>query len=783
MKRNNSTPQEETEARFESALCRFFEHSPDLMCIVDSQGLLKHVNHALLKTFGYTEKELLSRPFADFVHPEDLERVTSEIAKHHRDEQAASWLEVRCLYGDGSHKWVAWSATVLPENRLLYVVGHDISDRKRAEELTRIQRDLALRLAETDDLIETVDAILQSILEAVGFDAGGIYILDEKSDAYVLVSHKGLSDDFVRTVSRFESDSANYKLVQQGQGVYMDYDRIPLPKEDAEKREGLKSIAIVPVTYSGRQIGCVNVTSHTVGEITEGSKYIIETLAGQVGQAIVRSQLASSLRASGETLKIIFDSMPGLVFFKDKENRLVRANRTLCEAMGLPEEEIIGRPLSELFPDQSEEYWRDDLEVIESGIPKLGIVEPMETPEGTRWLRTDKVPYRNADGEIVGVIGMSVDITERKRVEEALQAAEKKYRELAESLPQVVFELDADGKIIYVNQNALEEFGYSREELESGIHALDVIAEVDRERVDGAIYKMYSGQSTGSVREYIAKRKDGTEFPCIVYSTLITDAVGNPAGIRGILTDISERKCLETELQRVNTELKGFAHIVSHDLRGPLSAMDLAGKTIRKLLDTPPTEETRKDVGEMLETISSSAQQSNRLIQDLLSLAVAGQERREVSGVDIGDAVAQVLEERKRDIDEKGIEVKVVGDLGQVRAERTYIYQVFSNLIGNAIRHGTSNSPEIQVRHLGDVNSDEGNIHRYLVRDNGQGIPEGDLENIFTPFFKAGYTGETGIGLAIVQKIVALYGGEIKAYNDNGACFEFTLRDFDEGEP
>ena len=80
-----------------------------------------------------------------------------------------------------------------------------------------------------------------------------------------------------------------------------------------------------------------------------------------------RKQAEEALKESQEILRTIFDSVPGLIFFKDKENRLVRANRVLCEALGMPEEEVEGRSLSELLPDYSEEYWKDDLEVIEIG--------------------------------------------------------------------------------------------------------------------------------------------------------------------------------------------------------------------------------------------------------------------------------------------------------------------------------------------------------------------------------------------------------------------------------
>jgi signal transduction histidine kinase len=102
----------------------------------------------------------------------------------------------------------------------------------------------------------------------------------------------------------------------------------------------------------------------------------------------------------------------------------------------------------------------------------------------------------------------------------------------------------------------------------------------------------------------------------------------------------------------------------------------------------------------------------------------------------------------------------------------THAYQVFSNLIGNAIKHNDSENPEIRISRL--VEAGPGRF-RYLVRDNGPGISEGAEADIFLPFHKGPNSTGTGIGLSMVHKVVRLYGGEVRAYNDGGACLEFTL--------
>jgi len=135
-----------------------------------------------------------------------------------------------------------------------------------------------------------------------------------------------------------------------------------------------------------------------------------------------RKRAEEALQRQREELQIILDSVPASIFYKDKENRFIRVNRICAERLGRPKEEMEGKSCSEIFPpDQAEVYWRDDEEVMASGYPKRNIIEPSETPEGTRWVQTDKIPYRDEKGNIIGVIGFAVDVTERKRAGEALR--------------------------------------------------------------------------------------------------------------------------------------------------------------------------------------------------------------------------------------------------------------------------------------------------------------------------------------------------------------------------
>ncbi len=360
-------------------------------------------------------------------------------------------------------------------------------------------------------------------------------------------------------------------------------------------------------------------------------------------------------------------------------------------------------------------------------------------------------------------------IVEAHEVRARLENSEGKYRELAESLPQVVFELDMTGKVLYINDNAYRMFGYEREDFFDGFNALQVFDESDHERIAGAWLKMADGRSDGAIREYLAKRKDGSTFPARAYTALISGKNGERLGIRGLLTDITEERRMADELRKANKELEGYSHTVSHDLKGPLTSILMAQELLATLIqrEAPDLTDRFADVTRIL---ARSTNRAIGLVNNLLVLAEAGKPAK-TSLVDLDEKLREFMLDNQGELDAKGIKIET-DHLGTVRANPTHVYQVFSNILRNSLRHIDSGNGLIEVRRLRD--------NEYLIRDNGPGIPEDIIDDVFVPFVKDD-EGDTGLGLSIVKKIVETYGGTIRAYNDGGACFEFELKDFEPG--
>ncbi len=240
----------------------------------------------------------------------------------------------------------------------------------------------------------------------------------------------------------------------------------------------------------------------------------------------------------------------------------------------------------------------------------------------------------------------------------------------------------------------------------------------------------------------------------------------------------SEFNRMAAELQRTTQELRQYDHTVSHDIKGPLASASLAsGLLVEELAPKELRTSEGMPLSELADIIRRNIGNATVLIDELLLLAEAGQVPSEVEDVVVSEVVARSLSEHRPEIERKRIDVRVEEDLGTVRANPAQIYQLFSNLISNAVKHSAPSEPTFEIAYLGTAGD---GAHSYRIRDNSAGIDPALLEHVFEPFTK-GERGGTGLGLATVRKIVSVYGGAVTARNDGGAVIEFTLKDWNEG--
>ena len=357
-----------------------------------------------------------------------------------------------------------------------------------------------------------------------------------------------------------------------------------------------------------------------------------------------------------------------------------------------------------------------------------------------------------------------------QRVQKTLRDSETRYRRLFESAKDGIIILDAEtGKIIDANPYLLEIVGYSLDELlNRELWEIGPFKDstATRRAVQEVQKKSYIRYEDLPLETRTGETVD-VEFVCNMYASGVANVI--QCNIR----DIRKRKQREDKEKRRTDDIDRYARTVSHDLRSPLASIGLTTVLLEERLKDLLGVEGDDEATELIESIKKNVEKAHDLITSLLSLAEIGLVSENLETVDVGAVVGDVLDEYKAVLVEKDTAVKVGEDLGNLGASPAQIRQVFANLIGNAIEYAHNEHTVIQVAYLG---RDENGGRRYLVRDNGPGIPENLLDRLFLPFVSQKGGGK-GLGLAIVYTIVRAYGGSVRAYNDHGACIEFSLKD------
>lgn len=391
------------------------------------------------------------------------------------------------------------------------------------------------------------------------------------------------------------------------------------------------------------------------------------------------------------------------------------------------------------------------------------------------------------EGGKTSVVGTFQDITERKKAEETLRETEKKYRELAESLPQVIFEVDSRGNLVYLNQTGYALFGYTAEDLANGFNVREAFIKEDRERVAKDIMLNVEGRRLGS-QEYTAVKKDGTRFPVGVHANRVIRG-GNATGIRGILIDFTqvkradeERKKLELQLQQAQKmeAIGALAGGIAHDFNNILSA--IIGYSELAMLNEG-AEHCAAELNEALK----AANRAKDLVKQILAFSrQTDEDRMPVRVALIAKEAVKFLRATIPATIE--IQTRIEERSGAVFANSVELHQIIMNLFTNA-QHAIGNSTGIIEVRVQDTEIDlsqenglmglaSGSYVRISVKDTGCGMTMDVMKRIFDPYFTTKEKGVgTGLGLAVVHGIIKKYGGTINVQSElgKGATFHIFL--------
>ena len=470
-----------------------------------------------------------------------------------------------------------------------------------------------------------------------------------------------------------------------------------------------------------------------------------------------RKQAEEALQIERNKLQSIIDAMEDGLTIQDRDYNIIYQNE----------------PLKEIFGDHTGEkcYWvYEGRESICEDCPvekafqdgKSHTVERMRvlsSGEVTFWENTAN-PIRDAGGRIVSCLEIGRNITERKKMEEALRDSEEKLRKMFESATDGISVIDLKGIITEVNQRTAEMHGFSSKDELRGKSAFELLAPRDHERIAANMKKVIK---QGAIRgvEYTLLRADGSEFPGELSTSALKDARGNLIGHITIVRDISAQKQQSEQLMMADrlASIGELAAGTAHELNNPLTSV-IGFSQLLMEKDIPD------DIREDVKLIYNEAKRAADVTKNLLTFARKHRPVKQLS--QINNIIEDVLKLRAHEHKVNGIEVKrrLAHDLPEIMVDYFQMQQVFLNIIINAEYFMT----EAHKRGTLTITTKKQNSSvRISITDDGPGIPPENLSRIFDPFFTTKEAGKgTGLGLSICHGIVTEHGGHIYARNQPG---------------
>ena len=496
----------------------------------------------------------------------------------------------------------------------------------------------------------------------------------------------------------------------------------------------------------------------------------------------------AALRESEEKYRLLIENQTDLVVKVDIEGKFQFVSPSYCEMFGQVNEELLGKKFMPFVHEDDRDSTAKAMEAINHPPHTAYIEQRAMTKDGWKWLSWMDTAVLDENKNVVAIIGVGRDITERKQAEDSLRESKEKYASLANNLNVGIYRniIGTNGKFIEANPAIVEMFGFNNREEFLKLKVSDLYNNPDdRKEYNTKILK------EGSVRnqELQLRKKNGTVFIGSVSAVMVKDEKGEVKYSDGIIEDITERKQTEKTLRESEEKLArskkmeslgllagGVAHDLNNVLAGIVSYPELL------LMDLPEDSKLRKPI----KTMQESGHRAAAIVQDLLTIAKGVATTKEPLYLNklVSDYVnSPEFKKLKQFYSTVTVNTKLEKDLLNIVGSQVHIRKVVMNLVSNALEAIEGSGIVIistmnryldsPLRGYDDVKTGEYVV--LSVSDNGSGISSDDLERIFEPFYTKKIMGRTGtgLGLAVVWNTVQDHKGYIDVTSDNnGTKFE-----------
>jgi PAS domain S-box-containing protein len=489
---------------------------------------------------------------------------------------------------------------------------------------------------------------------------------------------------------------------------------------------------------------------------------------------------SEQFRELTERINWLFDRSPVSKSFTLPDGK-VNFNQAFCDMLGYTQAELRGKTWQELSHPDDVGSTQQIVDMLVSGKGDSARFEKRYLHKNGTVIWADVITrlLRDARGRPISFMTTVINISSRKIAEDELRQREDRFRQIAESLPQLIWTCRADGPCDYLSRQWVAYTGIPEVE-QLGYGWLNQLHPDDRERV-AREWQEVTPEGVVFDIEFRIRRHDGVYRWFKTRAIPMKDSSGRVVKWFGSNTDIQDVKEHEealretnVRLERSNRELEQFAYVASHDLQEPLRMIS----SYTQLLEKRYRDRLDQDAHDFIAFAVDGANRMQRLIQDLLQFSRVTTRGQPLLPLDSHSALGEAIKNLHVSIQESGALVSN-GDLPVVRGDRTQIVQLFQNLIDNSIKfHKHGIPPLIQV--TAGEDTQRAGYWVFRVSDNGIGIESRHQERIFEIFQRLHTQKEhqgTGIGLALCKRIVVRNGGRIWVESDpgKGATFCFTL--------
>lgn len=714
------------------------ESANSMIIHLDMNGTFKFVNEYTLRFLGYTREEMIGKNVRMII-PEiestgrNFAALMYEIIKN---PQAYPQMENENIKKNGERAWVSWTnRTITDKNGNLEVltIGTDITHRKKIEQKLEYERELF------EGIVNNIPVM--------------ITIYDPELKNFRL--NKALQN----TVGWAEEDAADGNLVAK---VF----------PDPEYRQ-----AVVDFMQSLQPGWKEWVMTSKDGTQVDTSWANINLPSGvQIGIGIdirERKKAEATLRDNEQRLQGMFHNAAIGIVLTDSEDRFVDVNNRLCEILGYTREELLRKTVSSLTaPEDRSLSDSMNLRLHNGEFDTFDYEKRYLKADGTPvWVHVTVSAVRDSQANHKNSIVTVEDITTRKYAEEALYESEEMFSTMVNVLPiGLALSTFPDRKLYKTNPALLKIIGYSEEDefLGKTSEELGVIRDFETQ-------KKYLNEfrQNGRLRnlETTIYTKAGAQR--IASINLDEVHIRGQKYILATIVDITEQKALEQALKNKNEELTRFIYTVSHDLKSPLVTIKTFTFYLKEDIQLENKEAQEKD----MMYIQNAADKMGKLLDELLELSRVGRKEDTKSEVIVKEIAKAAVDLVAGRISQKNAKVIFTGPDIVVFGISQRLLQLYQNLIDNAAKFmGTQPEPLIEIGSYFDSGKKQ---VVFFVRDNGSGIDSKYRDKVFGLFEKFNHNTEgTGIGLALIKRIVEVHNGTIwftSEGKDKGTTFYFTL--------